>query len=222
MSNDERDPMHPETEKGADGKTYWKSGGVVAPKVPSYVRANDGKMYLELEAPGAGSEGGLYQEAEPGLSFVPMPGVEGRFLAAKDAAEFARQSDGASHRAYFERLAADPDPRAARRAMKRQDEFQKQFERLALDRAMPPTGPKVERVTDERFMDLRSSYLKAQAEGKASECEFQPVNTYVHKLTTKSGKTIRPLYVGEVGMRGSTVVVLEAGYAVGSSISVPK
>lgn len=212
----------PDYERGEDGKSYWKADGVgVTQKVPMYARAPDGKMYKELEAPNAGSDG-LYEEAEAGLDFVPAPGREGMFLAARDAAEFARQMDGASHRAYFERLAADPDPRAARRAMKRQDAFQKQFERLALDRVVAPSGPKVEVVTDEKFLDLRAGYMKAQAEGKAHESEFQPLNTYVHKLTTSKGKVIRPLYQGEVGMRGSTVVVLEAGYGVGSMISVPK
>jgi hypothetical protein len=44
----------------------------------------------------------------------------------------------------------------------------------------------------------------------------------MNKLITSSGKVIRPLLQGEVGMRGVTIIVLEPGYGIGSSIQVPR
>lgn len=184
-------------------------------EIPRYVSGGDGKFYKRIPR----SDGEYdYEEAEIGLALHPLE--DGTFIAVRDTEEAMRARKGSSHQRFFESLSNDPDPRVARRAMKRQDMLQKQFERLAIDRATPPSGPQVMFVKDEKFFDLREQWVKAKERGEEKECEFQPLTSYQHKLITNRGTVIRPLYQGEVGMIGSTVVCLEPGYGTGQSVQV--
>ena len=180
--------------------------------IPRYFKAvADGKMYQE-------SGDGSYVPAEPGLAFHELP--DGSYVAVRDMAEAESARKSNSHQRFFNGL--PDDPKAAKRQIKKVEALQKQFEQLAIDRVLPPTGgPKVEFIKDEKYLDLQQQYARAQMSGQGRQCEFQPVASYQHKLITKSGKVLRPLFQGEVGMMGETVICLEAGYGTGVLISVP-
>ena len=178
-----------------------------------YVRSGDGKMYREVPRADGSFD---YVEADPNQEYHELE--DGRFVVMRDVEEAQRQRQASSHRRYFEALAADP--KTARRTMKRQDALRRQLEQLVIDRAVPVMGPKIEFIKDEQFLALSEMYRRAVAAGQGRECEFQPLSTYAHKLTTKSGAVVRPLYQGEVGMKGDTIVCLEPGYGTGSTVQV--
>lgn len=83
-------------------------------------------------------------------------------------------------------------------------------------------------VTDEQFQAMKEEYqreaLKFKTRQDALQYEqegyFMPLNTYSHKLMLKSGKVLRPLFQGEVGMMGASIVVLERGYGTGGQFAV--
>ena len=155
-----------------------------------------------------------YVPAEPGLAMTPLP--NGKYMAVKDQAEAQRQHEGDSHLRYFDNLdkASKGDPAAIKQDFKRQKILERKLNHMVVDMVMP-CGPNVETVKDEKFMSLMAEYQLAVKKGEAKNCDFQPLSTYQHKLTTKSGAVIRPVFQGEVGMMGSKIICLEAGYGTG-------
>ncbi len=184
--------------------------------IPLYVQSGDGKMYREVPR----SDGEFdYEPADLGLAYHELP--DGKFVAVRDTEEAIRQRESSSHKQFFDGLAKSDDPKVVRRTLKKQEALQKQFERLAIDMVVPPTMPEVKQVKDGEFERFTSMYLQAVREGRQRECEFQPLQSYANKLVTSSGKVVRPLFKGEIGMIGSTILVLEAGYGTGSFAQVP-
>jgi hypothetical protein len=186
-----------------------------------YVRDGEtnGKFYMEVPRPGEPGEYD-YVPADPALAFKELP--NGKFMAVRDLEEAQRQAEGSSHQRYFESLRQSDDPKKVRQSLKRVDALQRQLEQLVIDRVSPSGVPHVEIIKDNQFMDLRAQYEAAVREGRQRESPFQPLTTYARKLITSSGKVIRPLLAGEVGMRGSTILCLEPGYGQGDRVSVPK
>lgn len=182
-----------------------------------YVRGADGRMFEEIPQPGGGFE---YVEAPKGLSFTELP--NGRFMAIRDMAEAQHQRELDSHMRYFESLTHDSqrNPQGARHAMKRQEALQRQLEQLVIDRVSPPAGANIVKIKDEEFFARNEEYQAAAREGRGKECDFQPISTYQHKLVTKSGKQIRPIFKGEVGMLKDKILVLEEGYGSGLLVGV--
>jgi hypothetical protein len=184
-----------------------------------YVRSGDGSFYLEMRKPD-GSQG--YVPAETGLEFKELP--NGKYVAVRDSAEMQRRQQGQSHVEFFQNkggISEDGKFKDAKNSMRRQNLLQKQMTQMLSERVAPPIGPQTETIKDGQFLDLQRQYVEAQARGEGHLCDFQPLSSYVNKLTTSTGKVIRPLYKGEVGMKGSTVVVLEGGYGTGVFSSVP-
>lgn len=176
-----------------------------------YVRSGDGKFYLEVRNPNGGTE---YLQAEPGLAFREMS--NGKFQAIRSVEQYEKMRDPESHKAFF------TDEKGAKNTMKRQSLLEKQLQNLMIERVSPPPiGPRLEVIKDEHLEALQKEYQQAVAAGEPHLSEFQPLSSYAHKLITRSGKVIRPLYQGEVGMKGSTVVVLERGYGTGGFSAVP-
>ena len=182
-----------------------------------YVRGADGAFFLEVPQPDGEMD---YLPAEKGLSFQELP--NGKFMAVRDMREAERAREGSSHLRYFESLKQSADPKQVRQTLKRQESLQRQFEQMAIDRVDPGGSPDVKQLKDGEFMRLTEQYAQACRERRQGECEFQPVQAYQHKLVTKSGKIVRPLLKGEVGMIGSTILVLEAGFGTGNFVSVPE
>jgi len=173
-----------------------------------YEMAADGKFYLVLE-----DEDGnpVYEPADESLNLVEI-GKTGKFIEARDLAELAKQRAADSHKDYFE------DPTKAKQRMKSQEALARQLDVLSTDMRVPPTGPNVRYIKDEEFLELRKTYEKAHAVGQERDCDFQPLSSYHHKLTTKSGTIIRPVFQGEVGMEGHTILCLEEGYGKGTMV----
>lgn len=192
-----------------------------------YVRdAGNNKYYQELDD---GSGDPEYIPAEEGLQFEELKQRNsngqlqgtGKYVEVNDYAERQRQRQADSHKAYFEALSKNPDPREARRAMKRLDKLESQFVQLTLDRASPVGAPQVRYVKDEQFMELMAQYQKDDAAGVTKSADYRetmfvPLAAYHHKISR-----IRPLYVGEVGVCGSEILCLEPGYGTGGTITVP-
>jgi hypothetical protein len=168
-----------------------------------YVRGADGRMYLEIPTP----EGAKYAEAEKGLAFKELP--NGKWMAVRDMDLYARQQMAGSHKDFF-------DAKDAKHRMKRVDALEKQLQQMAIDRADPGISPNVKYVSDGEAERLLAEYAAAAREGRAKESQFQPMQAYAQKLITKSGKAIRPLLKGEIGMIGATIICLEAGYGTGN------
>jgi hypothetical protein len=88
-----------------------------------------------------------------------------------------------------------------KQSVKRYNNVVKQVERMMYDQATVNYSPDVKQVSDSTYInDLRH------------DPKFQPLNTYRHKLTTSSGKQVRPILAGEIGMIGSTIYTLQVGY----------
>lgn len=170
----------------------------------TYVRGADGKMYLEIRTPGGEME---YTPAEKGLAFLELP--NGKWMAVRDAEGMRRQKQEDSHKEFF-------DAKLAKQRMKRIDSLEKQFQQMAIDRADPGISPNVRYVSDSEAERLLGEYAQASREGMANKSEFQPLQAYGRKLITKSGREIRPLLKGEVGMIGATIICLEQGYGTGN------
>ena len=194
----------------------------------TYVRdAGNGKYYEESATD---DDGGFeYIPADPALKFEELQDggkPSGKYIEVRDLAERAKQRQGTSHEEYFKKLSEDPDPRKARQAMKRLDKFQEQMTRLAIDKASPVGVPSIEYVKDEQFMSMMEQWKRDTAKGLTNDpdyrdSEFVPFAAYAHKLATRSGTIIRPMYQGEVGMRGLQILCLEQGYGSGTLVNVP-
>jgi hypothetical protein len=110
----------------------------------------------------------------------------------RDVEAHKRAHEATSHREFF---------RNNKQAVKRYNNVVQQVERMMYDQAQVNYAPDVKQVSDSTYLnDLRH------------DPKFQPLNTYRHKLTTKSGKQVRPIFAGEVGMIGSQIYVLQPGY----------
>lgn len=178
-----------------------------------YVKGADDKYYAEIQSPGGGDCD--YVPAEPGLTFREL-GSSGKYIAVRSEGEAARQGVGSSHEAFFKLLPTDP--KESRRALKRQDALQRQLSQLVIDRVMPGAHPDVRVIKDNEFLRLQEEYSKAVAKREERQSEFQPLNAYVHKLITKSGRVVRPILAGEVGMIGGQILRLEPGYGEGTQV----
>ena len=183
----------------------------------TYVKDASGKFFQRVPIPSGGFD---YLEVEDkGLQFLEVG--DGIYVQMRDVQEFERQRDELNPSQYLSQLT--DDPMEAKRAMRRIDAFQAGFEDLTLSRVTHPGGKDVEVIKDEKYFELQAAYTSAITKGeKVPESEFRPLSTYAHKLTLKNGKVIRPLYKGEVGMRGSTVLVLQEGYGTGTLLQVPR
>ena len=118
--------------------------------------------------------------------------------------------EGAPNRKYFEGL--PKGEMGARHKMKSIKLLEQQLGQLVIDRASPPAGANVVSVKDNEYMRLHEQYRAAEKAGEGRESDFQPLSTYAHKLTTKSGAVVRPLFQGEVGVfADGRVAVLEEG-----------
>lgn len=178
-----------------------------------YVRSGDGKFYLEVPKPDGGFD---YIEETSVPAFQELS--NGKFIAVRDVEEMRRQQQGTSHLDYFHKLPGDT--RDAKQRMKRQDKLEQQIAQLAIDRVSPGAHPNVKTITDNEFLAHQREYADASRQGRQRECDFQPLNSYVHKLVTKGGKIIRPVLAGEVGMIGSTILTLQQGYGTGNLVTV--
>lgn len=220
---------------GAKGELLqWVDDNV---SIPKYMDGGDGKTYLIRSTPGGGEE---YVEAEASLRFERLP--SGRLASVRDLEELGRAHGRSSHRDHFGVLGAkeqrlykgdgvtvqldglvDQDPAKARQRMKRQDKLQEQFERMAITRIAPTGsgGLKIERITDEKALDLMREWQGAAARGVQKDSDFQPALSYAEKLRRYN---VRQVFQGEVGtmMSTGTILVLQAGYGTGNFAAVPE
>lgn len=186
-----------------------------------YVRDASGAFFLEV----ARADGGFdYFPTEKGTEFVPIDSEASKWRALRSEEVYAQQKNPYSHRAFMDKKVKrlESADEACRR-MNWIDGMGKTLEDLVLTRVAPPTIPSIKYVTDEQFIDLIDGYKGHCASGgRPADSDFQPLSAYVAKLVTKSGKIIRPVYAGEVGMEGPTVLVLKQGYGTGNFVSVPE
>lgn len=186
-----------------------------------YVRDGENRMWREIPLPNGEFE---YVQADIGLAYLEL--ANGKFIAARDTEVAQANAEGSSHHRYFKLLDADGqhDPKKVKQSLKRVDALERQLEQLAIDRVSPGGSPNVQIVKDSQLMDLNAEYTKAVQEGRvheyADEGGFMPFTSYAQKLITRSGKQIRPVLKGEVGMRGATIFVLEQGYGTGNLVAV--
>jgi len=136
----------------------------------------------------------------------------GWYHLAQDIEEAKKQAEDNSHRLFFGIEENEKDPAKIKQRFRRVDQLQSLLTQITMDRMSPVGIPQVRYVKDEMFMDLMNMYKKATLDGKQKDCEFQPLNTYMHKLVLKTGKQLRPVLVGEVGMIGPEILCLEQGY----------
>lgn len=212
------------------------------PRQILYVKGADGRMYEQipsLDEPGEF----VYEPAEPGLTFKEAPTRDGRFIAVRDAAEHARhghhvQANGrdmfiaspTTHAAHFGKEFTgegfeEVDAAKAKQHLKKLSVLEKQMMSIqAVRQDDAPGAASVEVVTDEKFFELHETYKAAAARGEQNLVDFTPVAVYSARLMNKkTGKMIRPLMRGEVGIRpNGTIVVLEKGFGSGNLIAVPK
>jgi len=186
-----------------------------------YVRDVSGAFFLEVMK----SDGEVdYIPAEKGLEFVPTDNEATKWRVMRSEDVYAQQKSPYSHRAFMDKKVKrlESADEACRR-MNWIDGMGKTLEELVLNRVAPPPIPSIKYVTDEQFIDLIDGYKGHCASGgRPADSDFQPLSAYVAKLVTKSGKIIRPVYAGEVGMEGPTVLVLKQGYGTGNFVSVPE
>lgn len=179
-----------------------------------YVRGADGAFFQEVPRPGGGFD---YLPAESGLDFTPTG--DGYFVPVRDRAVADEQASSFSH---LSRFYDEKDGRLVKKNLKRLDVLERQLQQMAIDRVSPVGVPCVQYIKDEQLEGYIKMYRQAVSEGRARQCEFQPLQAYMHKLQTASGKIIRPLYEGEVGMLGSNILVLEEAYGSGNRSQVPQ
>lgn len=175
-----------------------------------YVRGVDGAFFLEAKNPNGDLD---HVPAEKGLCFQELP--NGKYQAVRSQEEYERQREPQSHEEFFEK-------RDDRQKLRRQAVMERQMLQISMDRQQPNTGPNFLTIKDERLEGLMKEYREALRAGEPERAEFHPISHYARKLMTKSGKMLRPLYVGEVGMmRNGTIVVLERGFGTGCFSQVP-
>lgn len=176
-----------------------------------YVQGADGHIYEETINPS-----NLQKEHRK----VEAQGVElvnGELLPIRDVAERNRQNDASldtgSHLDFFKnkkRLhrpiitsssgmtdVAAGSVRDDRQALRRQQALQEAVETAAMSRPEIGSGPNIRRVSDKDFFEMQK------------DPEFMSLAKYAHKLTTSSGKVIRPVLAGEVGMYKDKICILE-------------
>lgn len=186
-----------------------------------YVRDANGAFFLEV----AKSDGSYdYLPSEEGVEFVPIDSEATRWRVLRSEDIYTQQRRSDSHREFMAKKVKKMESASeACRRMHWIDGMGKTLEELVLNRAAPPPMPSVKYVSDEHFIDLINDYKRHCASGlRPTEYPFQPLSAYVSKLVTKSGKIIRPVYSGEVGMEGSTILLLKQGYGTGNLVSVPE
>lgn len=182
------------------------------------LRGADGKVYREQ------SDGDYVEfEVPPGHEVVDtaagarlrkqqqliIPGTEADIPAMRDQAEYERQREMSSSDDFFTRQRQD------RQKLKRKEAVERQVQQMVGDRVDPGPSAGVRQVKDEQYMDLQRTYLQAAKEGRAKDCEFQPVSAYQHKVVRA-----RPILKGEVGILNGTILVLEEGYGAGTLVQV--
>lgn len=193
-----------------------------------------------------------YEPADPGLTFQPAPTMDGRFVAVRDQSELARQrhevaptgntlserwagqiiASPTTHAGHFgkewdgEKYTVE-DPRQAKQHLRSLKALERQMNMVQIvserQEFSGSTGIRREVITDEQFFELHAMYKAAAARGEAHLVDFTPFAVYSSKLINKkTGKPIRPLFKGEVGLRpNGTIVFLESGYGTGNLIAVP-
>ena len=194
-----------------------------------YVRDAGGEFYLEVVLPNGECEylpaAKEYEAFEPVLfrgqetgKYRPIVSIE-----QHEANSDFHSSDAFFQAKYLEGLQKEgQDPATVRKQMKRREKLEQQLAQLTLDRVLPSSQYDVMTVTDNEFFRLRAEYEEAWKSGLQKKCEFQPLNTYHHKLVTKTGKELRPVLAGEVGMYKDRIVCLEAGSTPGTRVTVPE
>ena len=191
-----------------------------------YVRDASGKFYLEVKPPEGGDS--EFVLAEEGIerfdALTNGKGEEtGYYRAVRNAAEYERQRETASHLAHFGLDPDHADPQKARQKMRSVDSLSRKFAMAIAEERAPVGGGgayRFEVVTDEKGTDLMAEAHKLLSGGaKQADLDFLPFSTYGQKLVTKSGKQLRQVFKGEVGMRpDGTIVVLEKGYGEGDRV----
>jgi hypothetical protein len=191
---------------------------------PDYVRGAEGKFYLEVEGPDGTCE---YIPADPEIQeFVALMDAHGmatgRYRAVRDRAEYARQREETSHKAFFGLDPDHMDPQKARQRMRSVDQLSQKFAlAVSEERAAPGGGGyKFEIVKDEVATELMLAAQRAVQSGTPqSQLDFIPFSLYGHKLVTKGGRQLRQVFKGEVGTRpDGTIVCLEKGYGEGNTV----
>lgn len=124
----------------------------------------------------------------------------GNVLEVRDQGIHQQQRQEDSHLKHFQE-----SPKAKHR---RSAAIQERFNQLVSERVDPGFHPDVKRIKDNEYMVMRQ------------DPAFKPLNTYIHKLQLKSGKWVRPVLKGEVGMIGATIYILEEGEAAGQIFQV--
>jgi hypothetical protein len=168
------------------------------------IKGGDGKWYRETES-------GDFELAE---ASVEKPG-DLPDVSMRDAQEHERQRQGDSSREFFEKKLGPQ--RDDRQRLKRMEAVQRQVESLVGDRVDPGASGGIRIIKDEEFTDFLAMYQRAVAKGEQKQCEFQPLNTYQHKVVRA-----RPILKGEVGMVGAVILRLDVGYGEGNLIAVPE
>lgn len=182
-----------------------------------YVLDGTGKFLMEVPRSGGEFD---YVPAEPGLSFLQLP--NGKYMAQRDTAQHAIAKETDSHIRYFQNLqdAAEKDPREVNQQFRRLKALENKLNVLNIERAeVNAKIPDIRYIKDEQFLEYMQGFQKETARlgraPRAHEWDFQPLQAYERKL-----KRIRPIYKGEVGMNGSDILVLEAGYGTGTLVQV--
>jgi hypothetical protein len=129
----------------------------------------------------------------------------------RDTEEYYRQRDNDSSKDFFS------NPKNGKQKLKRQEAIQNQLVQMVSERVDPGPANNVEVIKDERYLEYTEMYQRAVAKGEQKHCEFQPLATYQLKV-----QRARPILKGEVGMIGSKILRLEAGYGEGTLIQVTK
>ena len=191
-----------------------------------YMPGPDGTMYQIIRDPDGETTA---VPAPEGAQFIEITEKDlmgnvkntGWYHLAQDVDEAKRQMSDESHKLFFGIEEGEKDPAKIKQRFRRVDTLARMLTQITMDRMSPVGIPQVRYVKDEMFMDLMSAYKKATLEGRQKDFEFQPLNTYMHKLVLKNGKALRPVFKGEVGMYGAEILCLEQGYG-GSVFSVSR
>lgn len=192
----------------------------------TYMPGPDGKMYQIVRHPDGQTE--AYPVEDPEAQFEEITEMDllgnktrtGWYHKVQDREEAKRQHQDESHRLYFGIEPGEKDPAKIKQRFRRLDHLETLLTQITMDRMSPVGVPQVRYIKDEQFLDLMGKYKKAVLVGEEKEFPFQPLSSYQHKLVLKkTGKMLRPVFRGEVGMYGAEILCLEQGYG-GSVFSV--
>lgn len=160
------------------------------------IRGANGKIYEELKNPVTLETDYVEVKETQGITEIA-----GQLVNVRDSRELSRQKQDSSHHEFLR----TSSPQNDRQRMRRAKLLEKMVEDSVLARPTDIHGPDIRHINDDEFMRIKD------------DPEFMSLAKYAHKLTTPSGRTVRPILSGELGMIGTTIYVLEGGVKMSAS-----